>query len=129
MKIVLAGEEINGFREQMAATPQGRAYLLRQKLETLIKAETSRLAGEWFSDFYDRIRKHAADIVVEKARRLEDGRVVLMNLACLVDRKEVQGLGKELEKIDRLDGFTVHFTGPWPAYNFAARPAVATVGE
>jgi hypothetical protein len=127
-KVVLASTEVTGLREQIAAMPPGRAYLLRQRLETLAKAESSRIAGEWFSDFYDRIKRHAEDIVVEKTRRLEDGRMMLMNLACLVDREKVPGLGRELEEIENMDGFTVYFTGPWPAYNFADKPGVATVG-
>jgi ribosomal protein L12E/L44/L45/RPP1/RPP2 len=129
MKVVSANEELTALREQVSAATAGRAYLLRRKLETLIKAETSRLAGEWFSGFYDRIKRQTTDTVVEKTRRLEDGRMMLMNLACLVDRDKVQYLGRELEEIDDMDGFTVRFTGPWPAYNFTARPAAATVGE
>jgi ribosomal protein L12E/L44/L45/RPP1/RPP2 len=128
-KAILEGQEVTRLRQEVAAVPQGRAFLLRQKLEALIKAETSRLASEWFTDFYDRIKSHAADVVVARTSRLEDGRVVLMNLACLVDRHNVPDLGRVLEDIDNMDGFTVQFTGPWPAYNFAARPAVAAVGE
>jgi ribosomal protein L12E/L44/L45/RPP1/RPP2 len=128
MKIVQAGKEVTDLREKIAAASAGRAYLLRQRLESLIKEETSRLAGAWFGDFYDRIKKHAVDTVVEKPRQIDDSRMMLLNVSCLVDRKQVHSLGGELEEINSMDGFAVRFTGPWPAYNFAARPAVTLAG-
>jgi hypothetical protein len=129
MKAVSGEKEIKELRGKIAAAPAGRAYLYRQKLEALIKKEMERLAGEWFGEFYDRIKKHADDIVVEKTRHPDDGRIMLLNFACLVKRKNVRGLGRELEEIDDTEGFSVRFTGPWPAYNFVAGPAVVAAGD
>lgn len=122
-------EDARIIREEMPTKSPGMAYMYRQKLERAVRAETERLADEWFKDFYARIKKHADDIVIEKTRKLDRVRVMLLNLACLVDREKVDGLGKELEEINNMEGFSVHFSGPWPPYSFVDRPVVAAKGE
>jgi hypothetical protein len=122
-------EEVRKIKEEMAAKSLGTAYMYRQKLERVVKAETERLADEWFSDFYGRIKKRADDIFVEKTRKLNNGQVMLLNLSCLVAREKVDSLGKELEEINNTDGFSVHFSGPWPAYSFVTKPVIVIKGE
>ena len=122
-------EEIGKIKEEMAAKSPGMAYMYRQKLERTVKAETERLADEWFKDFYGRIKKHTDDIVVEKTRKLNNGKMMLLNLSCLVAREKVDSLGKELEEINNMGGFSVHFSGPWPPYSFVSKPIVTVKGE
>jgi hypothetical protein len=122
-------EEIRKIKAEISAESPGIAYLYRQRLERAVAVETERLANAWFKDFYARIKKHTDDIIVEKTRKLDRFRVMLLNLACLVAREKVDGLGKELEEINKMDGFSVHFSGPWPPYSFVARPVVAAKGE
>jgi hypothetical protein len=122
-------EEIRKIKEEMAAKSPGTAYMYRQKLERVVKAETERLADEWFKDFYGRIKNHTDDIVIEKTRKPNGGQVMLLNLSCLVARGKIDSLGKELEEINNTDGFSVHFSGPWPAYSFVAKPVVTVKGE
>jgi len=62
--------------------------------------------------------------VVEKTKKTEKDKVMLINLSCLVAKEKVDSLGEELEKINNMEGFTVRFTGPWPPYSFVAKPAV-----
>jgi hypothetical protein len=122
-------EEIRKIKGEMAAKSPGTAYMYRQKLERAVKAETERLADKWFSDFYGRIKKHTDDIVIEKTRKPNDGQVMLLNLSCLAARGKVDSLGKELEEINNMDGFSVHFSGPWPPYSFVSKPIVTAQGE
>jgi hypothetical protein len=120
---------VRKMKEDIAAKSPGTAYMYRQKLEKVLKAETERLADEWFKDFYGRIKKYTDDIVVEKTRKLNNGQVMLLNLSCLVAREKVDSLGKQLEEINHMDGFSVHFSGPWPPYSFVAKPVVTIKGE
>jgi len=122
-------QDIRKIKEDMAAKSPGTAYIYRQKLERVVKVETERLADEWFKDFYGRIKKHTDDIVIEKTRKPNGGQVMLLNLSCLVAREKVDSLGKELEEINNMDGFSVHFSGPWPPYSFVAKPVVMAQGE
>ena len=119
-------QEIRKIREEMASKSPGMAYLYKQKVERAVKAEIERLAGEWFRDFYRRIKDHCDDIVVEKTKKLYRDKVMLLNLSCLVAKEKVDSLGEELEKINNTEGFSVHFSGPWPPYSFVAQLTIAT---
>ena len=73
-----------------------------------------------FKDFYARIKKCVDEIKVEKAKKTDEERQMLMNLSCLVHKKKSKELGEELERINEQEGFSVRFTGPWPPYSFVA---------
>ncbi len=122
-------EEIIKIKAEMATKSPGIAYMHKQKMERAVKMETERLADVWFSDFYGRIKKHTDDIIVEKTKKLNNGKVMLLNLSCLVAKEKIDSLGKELEEINNMDGFSVHFSGPWPPYSFVAKPVVLVKGE
>ncbi len=122
-------EEVRKIKEEMAAKSPGMAYFHRQKLEKEARAEIEKLADSWFSDFYGRVKQHADDIVVEKTKKLNKGKVMLLNLSCLVAKEKVDSLGQVLEEINNMDGFSVHFSGPWPPYSFVAKPVVAVKEE
>jgi len=110
--------EIRELEEEIRAKPRGLAYMYRQRLENLIKREMETKADECFKDFFSRIRKHADDIRVEKTKKAEDELQMIMNLSCLVYKDRYIELGEELDKIDRMEGVSVRFTGPWPPYSF-----------
>ena len=110
--------EIRKLDEEIRLKPRGLAYMYRQRLENLIKREMETKADECFKDFYSRIRKHADDIRVEKTKKAKQDLQMIMNLSCLVYKDKYTELGEELDKINRLEGFSVRFTGPWPPYSF-----------
>jgi hypothetical protein len=60
------------------------------------------------------------DLRVEKTKRTGHDSRMIMNLSCLVDRDKSTELGEELESIDKMEGFSVRFTGPWPPYSFVS---------
>jgi len=110
--------EIRNLEEEIKTKPKGLAYMYRQKLGNLLKREIETKADECFKDFYSRIRKHTDDVHVEKTKKAEPSLSMIMNLSCLVDRDRYSELGEELDKINRMAGFSVRFTGPWPPYSF-----------
>jgi len=122
-------QEIRKIKEEMAGKSPGTAYLYKQKVERAVKAEIERLANDWFKDFYARVKRHCDDIVVEKTRKVDRNKVMLLNLSCLVAGERVDNLGEELEKINNIEGFSVHFSGPWPPYSFVAKPVVPVKEE
>lgn len=117
-------QEIREIREEMATKSSGLAYLYRQKVEKAVRAEMERFASYWFKDFYARVKCHCDDIVVEKTRKAGRDKVMLLNFSCLVASESVDNLGEELEKINDTEGFSVHFSGPWPPYSFVAKSVV-----
>jgi len=110
--------EIRRLDEEIKSKPKGLGYMYRQKLENLIKHQMEATADECFKNFYSRIRKYTDNVRVEKTRKAEPGLQMIMNLSCLVYRDRYAELGEELGKINRMRGFVVRFTGPWPPYSF-----------
>jgi hypothetical protein len=110
--------EIRRLDEEIKSKPKGLGYMYRQKLENLIKHQMEAEADECFKNFYSRIRKYTDDVRVEKTRKAEPDLQMIMNLSCLVYRDRYAELGEELERINRMRGFVVRFTGPWPPYSF-----------
>jgi hypothetical protein len=111
-------EEIKKLNEEIRYRPKGLAYMYKQKLENLIRKRMEIEAERYFKDFFERIRGCVDEIKVEKSKKSEEGKDMLMNLSCLLPKGKSQILGEELEKIDRRDEFSVRFTGPWPPYSF-----------
>jgi len=128
-QIAEQSQEIQKLKEEIATKSPGMAYIYRQKLGKAAKAEMEKLADRWFKDFYSRLKPHCDDIVIEKTRRANGDRVMLLNLSCLVHKEKVDSLGRELEEINNMDGFSVHFSGPWPSYSFVAKAVVSIKGE
>jgi len=117
-QITETSEEIKALDEEMKSKPKGTAYMYKQKLEKLLKQKMEERADECFKEFYARIKEHVDEIVVEKTKRIEEDKQMLMNLSCLVRKDKVEELGEELEGIEGMEGFSVRFTGPWSPYSF-----------
>jgi len=128
-QIAEQSQEIQKLKEEIATKSPGMAYVYRQKLEKAVKAEIEKLADKWFKYFYSRVRHRCDDIMVEKTKKADGDRVMLLNISCLVARQKVDDLGEELEKINNMEGFSVHFSGPWPPYSFVAKAVVPIKGE
>jgi hypothetical protein len=116
-------------QSEMVKKSPGIAYIYKQKLEKTLKADMEGLADAWFKDFINRINTHVDKFTIEKTRKLDKDQVMLLNLSCLVDREKVGNLGEELEKINNMEGFSVHFSGPWPPYSFVGKPILAAEKE
>lgn len=90
----------------------------RQKRDNLIRRQMEVKAEKYSKYFYERIRKCVDEVKVEKSKRSEDGKQMLLSLSCLLPKEKSKVLGGELKKINKREGFFVRFTGPWPPYSF-----------
>lgn len=119
-RIVKTDLEIQNLEKEMASKSSGTAYLLKQKLAALVGKRMEQAADVYFNELYQKIKDHVEDIRVEKVRKDEPPRQMLMNLSCLLPKGEAGRLGDELDKIVKMEGFFVRFTGPWPPYSFVS---------
>ncbi len=119
-EITKTSEEIKSLNQDIISKPKGMAYMLKPKLENLLKKEMEKKADLCSKDFYARIKKCVFEIRVEKTKKTDEKRQMLMNLSCLVGKEKSKELGEELQKISEQEGFFVRFTGPWPPYSFVA---------
>lgn len=109
-------EDVQRIREEMASKPPGVAYMYRQKLEAAVRKELDELMGAYFKDFYEKIRKNADEIKVEKVKKSDGEMVMMMNLSVLAS--DENALGEALDEIAAEPGISVRFTGPWQPYSF-----------
>lgn len=113
-------ETVQKMTADLQGKPKGSAYLHRQKLESILKKELETQADHYFREFYQEIRACVTEVKIEKTKKTEDpARQMIMNLSCLLPRKESTVLGQALERIDQMACFFVRYTGPWPPYSFA----------
>jgi len=116
-EILEENQEIKKLKEEMESKPKGTAYMYKQKLENAIKKEMENKADECFKEFYGKIKRYVDDIKVEKTKKVEEWQM-LINLSCLMCKDKSSELGEELGEINKMEGFSVRFTGPWPPYSF-----------
>lgn len=117
---VAQSERLQELEARIRTSPPGLAYMYQQQLQKLVRQELEGRLDRCYREFCGSIRQHVADVRVEKVKKADGGRVMLMNLSCLVDEDRVRDLGKELQRITDLDGIEVRFTGPWPPYSFVS---------
>lgn len=115
-------EEVKRLKKEIETKPEGMAYMLKLTLDDKIKDAIMAEASNHSQDFYNRIREYTEDVKVDKlSKRVPEkwaGKLMILNLSCLVHNKNVKKLGEVLGKINEIDGFVVRFTGPWPPFSF-----------
>lgn len=117
--LVRSDPKLAKMRSEALNKPKGLAYMLQQKLAQATRTAIERQANRYVEDFYARIRRRVDEVRVDKLKKTEDGKQMLLNLSCLASNDNAS-LGDVLEEIQRADGVSVRFTGPWPPYSFAA---------
>ena len=122
-KVEEISEELKKLKEDMKKKSKGAAYMLRRKSEKLLKNALLAEAERYSRDFYEQVKKHVDELRIEATKsarvpkKWQDKQMIL-NLSCLVHNDKVEELGKELEKINEMEGFSVRFTGPWAPFSF-----------
>jgi hypothetical protein len=124
-QVASLSERLREMEEAAAASPPGRAYLLRKKVDALrdeeARAETRRAAGVIEQELASAC-DGSARLRVHKDETGELGDTAA-RLAFLVRREGFDDFRAAAERLaERYTplGFRFELTGPWPAYNFAA---------
>jgi len=115
-------EEIQRLEKEIENKPKGVAYLLRRKMERKLELERKALANQHARNLYNQIKKLAYDVKFNSVRKEVPekwkGKQMILNLACLAHKDDIQSLGNMLGELNKRDGFAVRFTGPWSPYSF-----------
>ena len=119
-RIATENEVIRSLNEAIRSKPEGAAYMYRQKLADMLKNEIEQAADRHFQSFYQVVQPVADMLRIEKIRHSSETEAdqMIMNLSCLLSPENQLRLGQELESIEKMEGFSVKFTGPWPPYSF-----------
>ena len=114
-----ADQEVLALKMRMEESSRGMAYMLKEKLQRVIRSKLEVAATEFCARLMAEARAACDDLRVEANRRPDDGWVMVANWACLVRPGQLELLGRILEKPMAEPGVKVRLTGPWPAYSFA----------
>jgi hypothetical protein len=117
-RIRVKDTEIQDLEREIRSKPQGVAYLLQKKLEEVIRQRLEKAADLYFKTFYQEIRARVENVHVEKVRKEDPPKQMILNVSCLQNKGETESLGQELDRMGQIPGFYVRFTGPWPPYSF-----------
>jgi len=118
-RVTSGNETIRALQEDVKNASQGRAYMIRQKIEQVLKKGIESEISAITQSSHKKIQAVCSNIKIEKIKKSEikDSRM-LLNYSCLVSPDQYIQLGEVLESLEQDDGLSVRFTGPWPAYSF-----------
>lgn len=98
--LINTDEKLRLKQKEIEDKPKGLAYMEKEVLKDMIKEKFEEIADDYFREFYNIIKQCTDDIVIEKTKKVEANKQMIMNLSCLVHKDRVNELGKELEKIE-----------------------------
>jgi hypothetical protein len=115
--LVQRDDKLHGMQKEALNKPKGLAHLLQQELIKAIREAMEKQADLFAQNFYASIRRCLDDVHVDKLKKVDGGKQMLLNLSCLMPEGSGD-LGRALDDIQQTKGISVRFTGPWPPYSF-----------
>lgn len=112
-----ANKELKKLKEETEGKKAGTAYLYHQRLEKALQRELEHQSISLFREFYEKIREYVDGIIVEKIKSSESDQQMILNVSCLASKDQEAKLGDFLDELEKR-GYSIRFTGPWPAYSF-----------
>lgn len=106
------------FRESLSHKSEGAAYLHKQQMEKLVRAEIQKQAEAVFREAFELASQHAVEISVDKLKKTQGNMRMVANLSCLVEKGRDEALKTAFNQLCAGDGLAVRVTGPWPPYSF-----------
>ena len=122
--VVAEDQELLSLQEQIRSESAGVVYLHKKQMEQILKLKLEEKAFNLFKSTYDTIEGMVDGVVIEKLKAPAEGAQMLMNISCLVAKKDEKRLGSLLDELNNVGGYTVRFTGPWPPYSFVNKTSV-----
>lgn len=124
-KIKEKSEIIKEKEKEIASLPEGMAYFMEGELEEVISKKMDRELKNIVASLFETLKEKAVDSVRCKIleRDLTGRREpMVLNAGYLISDGKVEDFKKETEELSqRMEtmGFSIEYSGPWPAYNFA----------
>ncbi|MGH9456802.1 MAG: GvpL/GvpF family gas vesicle protein [Thermoanaerobaculia bacterium] len=106
-------------RAEAESAPEGRAYLLRKKIEDARRSAGREEEDRIVAELEERAREEFASPLVVERRQTRAGAFPQINI--LLDRSaadRVREFAGGLSRAWESDGVTIRLTGPWPPYTF-----------
>lgn len=113
--------EVQALRQRIGREQPGIARLLQKRLAGLERDAADARADRAYPELRARLARCSTDLVENPRATAEDGEVLVLSAALLVDDGSVDEVGRELAVLqDEEPALRVRFLGPWPPYSFAS---------
>ncbi len=116
-------EAIKQLDKQIASVPQGQAYLLKKKRESLIRQYRGGYLRKLSDELYEQMSGWTVDgrknkVLSNKATGRDAD--MILNAAFLINENEIDSFKDRLNDLasSYQDGILFEISGPWPCYNF-----------
>ena len=112
-------EEIRKMKEKIGKMQKGAAYMLQKKMENMTKNAMENETKKMSDEFYEKIKNSSEAVRIEKNRDAEDRKMIL-NASVLLKNGNVKAFGAQLDEINKREGVSVRFVGPFAPYSFVS---------
>jgi len=112
-------EEIRKMKEKIGKMQKGAAYMLQKKMENMTKNAIENETKKMSDEFYEKIKNSSEAVRIEKNRDAEDRKMIL-NASVLLKNGNVKAFGAQLDEINKREGVSVRFVGPFAPYSFVS---------
>lgn len=112
--------EIRKIQDDLDNKPKGMAYLLKQKIDHLVRRIIQQHSEDTFELIHQAIKNSVAEVKIGSNRRgKSDGEwEIIANITCLASTAQWNQIRNRLKELDLADGFSVRLCGPFPPYSF-----------
>jgi len=117
-------ETIKEKERKIADLPEGMAFFMEEELKEVISEEIDKELNNISEGLFEDFKKQAIDSVKNKILGKElTGRQepMVLNVAYLILEEKIKDFKKEAQRLNQeiqANGFSLEYSGPWPAYNF-----------
>ncbi|MEW6087319.1 MAG: GvpL/GvpF family gas vesicle protein [bacterium] len=111
---------------QISSLPEGAAYFMEEELEDIVSKEMNKELNNIAESIFKDLKEHAVDSVKCKILQREltgKSETMVLNAAYLVSGEKIGDFKKGIEDLNQkiqMKGFSLRYSGPWPAYNFTS---------
>lgn len=112
-------DEIKNLVEKIEKMPKGTAYMFQKKMENMTKNAMENELKKISDEFYEKIKNSSDDVKTGKNKDAEDKKMIL-NLSVLLKDENVNLFGAQLDEINKKEGVSVRFVGPFAPYSFVS---------
>jgi len=129
-RVADAEPAVNKLRNELALARPGRAYFLEQQLRDELRAATEQALLTHAERTFDRLSSFSVDALASPTKPRTDAteHLEILRASFLVPRDIIQQFETEVQLCcDDSEGLRCEYTGPWPAYSFAAQEDGETV--
>jgi len=119
-------EAIKEKEKELVSLPEGMAFFIEEELKQVIAKEVDKELSDSVNSLFDRLANQSVASVKNKllARELTGKREpMVFNSAYLVSEEKIESFKQEIEELKKqvyAKGFSLEYSGPWPAFNFTS---------